>query len=170
MVFSQACPRLTTTRNSLLKINCINGCTEQLFLIWQTTTYNFTAGTYLRKNIKYLEQPKRLENLATKGANLRMWDIQTVQGFCFSHVFGDGHGQPSCHTPPTTASSPSPASQMGDRSAMLHHDDSLLLARAFPESVRRSTEGGIQPEKYQPLMVHDGQTSKYWTILNKLCH
>ena len=174
MVFSYACAMLTTTSNSLLKINCINGYTGQLFLIWQTTTYNFTGAAYLQNNIKHLEQPKCLENLATKRANLRMWDTQTLWGFFYSHVFRDGHGQPSHHAPPPTrATSPcSSTSCFPDRhhegNAMLCWDDSLPLAWAFLESVRGSTEGTIQPEEFQSLMVHDGQTFKYWTILNKL--
>lgn len=161
MVFSQACTRLITTSNSLLKISCINGCTGQLLLIWQTTTYNFTAASYLWNNIKSLEQPKRLENLGTKGANLRMWDTQTVRGFFFRDVSGEAHRQPSRHTP-TTATSPCSSTPCFPDGWQKHHAPlgwQPPASQGFPSICQRFNWEWLPATKISAL------DSSWWTNL-----
>ena len=90
---------------------------------------------YKRSKSKDVGHPRRLGTVAATFLGTPMGSLPTTLL----------PWQPQPHVPPPAAS------QIGDRSAMLHRDDSLLLAWASPEG---SAEGDTQPKKFQPLMVH----------------
>lgn len=160
--------KVNPTRSSLFKVKCINGGTGQLVLIWKTTTYDSTGD--LQSNAKCLEQPKCLENLATKGVNLRMWDVQAAMGSATAIFLGMATASLATMLFPWQAQTFPVLFQdwWWNHCALLGWQPPARLA--LPCSCQRFNWGGVQSEKCQLSSVPEGQPQKQWMLLTKHGH